>query len=127
MGKVAAGNHRLYDTHNLYGTWMAIQTQKAQEEVLKTRGAMISRYATSMTSSFREFVYFQLMRFCRMKSIVASLSWKYCSIKKTRCSFKNRTKCCCIHGRIPVYLKLLQKLSDHFYWSPLIGSCLRVH
>uniref|UniRef100_A0A9J2P2Z6 P-type domain-containing protein n=1 Tax=Ascaris lumbricoides TaxID=6252 RepID=A0A9J2P2Z6_ASCLU len=43
MGKVAAGNHRLYDTHSLYGTWMAIQTQKAQEEVLKTRGAMISR------------------------------------------------------------------------------------
>uniref|UniRef100_A0A914ZGG9 Uncharacterized protein n=1 Tax=Parascaris univalens TaxID=6257 RepID=A0A914ZGG9_PARUN len=43
IGKTAAGRHFLYDTHNLYGTWMAKQTQKAQEQVLETRGAMISR------------------------------------------------------------------------------------
>ncbi|VDM37827.1 unnamed protein product [Toxocara canis] len=43
IGKVAGGNHTLYNTHSLYGLWMAKQTQKAQEQVLGTRGAMISR------------------------------------------------------------------------------------
>uniref|UniRef100_A0A0M3HPG6 P-type domain-containing protein n=1 Tax=Ascaris lumbricoides TaxID=6252 RepID=A0A0M3HPG6_ASCLU len=43
LGTMAAGKHTLYDTRNLYGLWMTMHTRKAHDQVLKKRGAMISR------------------------------------------------------------------------------------
>ncbi|VDK42530.1 unnamed protein product [Anisakis simplex] len=51
-GKVAGGKELLYNTHSLYGLWMAHRSQKVLEQVLNTRGSMICRSTYSSSGRY---------------------------------------------------------------------------